>query len=102
MKPPRRWMVWLVVLVMGAVSLPIQADARPRALLVLPSDLKDDASGDPDVPVNPRPSAELRLTPFLSVGLTTGRPEWFAVVVVVLSECASDLAADVTVMRGRQ
>jgi hypothetical protein len=81
MRPPRRWTVWLVVVVVvGLLQAPNHADARPSAPLLFPSDLSDTSNGDPDVPVNPRPSPEFRFPRLVAVILETGRLECVCVV----------------------
>jgi hypothetical protein len=50
MKPPRRWMVWLVVLVMGIgwASEPCRALTAPDRRLVIPIEAPEEQSGEPE------------------------------------------------------
>lgn len=82
MTPPRRWMVWLVVLGMGVVGAlaPGRAVACPRQPLALPVEPPYEASGDPDVPVNPKPSANCP-PPLLIAVVRLDGAEWTAVAI---------------------
>lgn len=55
MRPPRRWAVWLAVLVMGAsgASEPCHALVGQDGKLVLPIEAPEEQSGDPDIPTGP-------------------------------------------------
>ena len=55
MKPPRRWTVWLVVLVMGVgwASRPCHALTAPDRKLVIPIEAPEEQSGEPDTPTGP-------------------------------------------------
>lgn len=55
MRPPRRWMVWMVVLGTGAgVVWPTHpAIAGPAQRMVLPAESPNDQSGEPDTPTGP-------------------------------------------------
>jgi hypothetical protein len=47
MKPPRLWLVWLVV-VMGVIIQTRSTLAGPRQVLVMPSEAPDEASSEPE------------------------------------------------------
>lgn len=80
MNLPRRWVVWLVV-VIGVQLPPSEAGALPNPARALPRNPCREVCGDPDVPVNPGPSAGLRLPRLrLAIVRTTGL-EWVSVTV---------------------
>jgi hypothetical protein len=53
MRPPRRWVVWMVVVVVGGIAQTRPALADPRQALVMPCEAPDEQSSDPDQPVGP-------------------------------------------------
>jgi hypothetical protein len=83
MRPPRRWVVWMVVVVVGGIALgPSKSAACPRPALILPRESSGEVSGDPDVPVNPGPSVSFRPPRLLVSVVRLGRAEWVTVVMV--------------------